>query len=97
MVCTLLVAQLPTSAHVPIKDLLAMREEIDSRLARNFIELVRQTLTDKVIPLDKGNRDFSRICMVQDKSEMNQVRGEEATSIPNKDFGPSLHTTVSLD
>ena len=61
MVCTLLIAQLPTPVQAPIKEWLATKEEIDSRQARAFVEYVRETLTERGIALDKGNMDFSSV------------------------------------
>ena len=91
IVCTILIAQLPTNVQVPVKEWLTTREEIDSRQERDFIRLVRQTLTDKGVALDKGNRDFARICMLQDESVLSQER-REATSTSSKDC---VHTQSS--
>ena len=64
MVCTLLIAQLPSPIQSGFKDWLATREEIDPKQAHAFIDNVRKILTEKGIALDKGNRNFARICKV---------------------------------
>ena len=33
--------------------------------ARDFINKVRKTLPEKGIPLDKGHRDFAKVCSVK--------------------------------
>ena len=84
MVCTLLVAQLPTTVQGSLKDWLATREEIDSKQARTFVEYVRHILTEKGIALDKGNRDFSRICQVHDEGAVDKVNEKGLVSQPSE-------------
>ena len=82
MVCTLLIAQLPTPVQAPIKEWLATKEEIDSRQARAFVEYVRKTLTERGIALDKGNRDFSRVCKVLDEGTADKVSEKGLGELP---------------
>ena len=95
MVCTLLIPQFPTPVQGYLKDWLATKEEIDSRQALAFIDYVRQTLSEKGIALDKGTRDFTRVCKVED-NEMDREKGKESESLPGDshdnftDYGKSL-------
>ena len=82
MVCTLLIAQLPTPVQAPIKEWLATKDEIVSRQARAFVEYVRKTLTERGIALDKGNRDFSRVCKVLDERTADKVSEKGLGELP---------------
>ena len=53
-----------------------------------FVEYVRQTLTERGIALDKGNRDFSRVCRVLDEGTVEKVNEKE---LPNSSADTHVH------
>ena len=83
MVCALLTAQLPAPLQGPIKDWLATRKEIGPKETRKFIDFVRQSLSEKGIPLDKGNRDFSRVCVLKEEALERQVNEKKQREAPS--------------
>ena len=64
MVCLLLTGQLPAGVQSKMKEWIAGKEEIDRRVARDFIVAVRKALAEKGVPLDRGHRDLNRLMTV---------------------------------
>ena len=66
-----------------INDWLRAKEEVTKTIARDFINQVRKVLVEKSIPLDKGNRDFGRICGVQEEVHLdnNREKADKRTSL----------------
>ena len=64
MVCLLLTGQLPAGVQSKMKEWIAEKEEIDRRVARDFIVAVRKALAEKGVPLYRGHRDLNRLMTV---------------------------------
>ena len=65
MACLVLISQMPQPAQNPLKEWIAAREDVTKPIARDFIVMVRKTLTERGITLDQGNRDLNRILEVR--------------------------------
>ena len=73
MACLALTSQLPPAVQNILKDWIATQDEITKPIARDFIVVVRKRLTEKGIPLDRGNRDLNPLL---------EVRSEECEKRP---------------
>ena len=73
-------------------------------MAREFINKVRKTLAEKGIPLDKGHRNFAKVCGVkvermslnEDGPDGSTVQSAEVIKTPNKPWNDSEPDPVNF-
>ena len=80
MACLVLVSQLPSAVQSSLKEWVAAHNEVTKPLARDFVVLVRKLLTEKGIPLDRGNRDLSRLLEVRSSKDEDLVERDRVVS-----------------
>ena len=102
--CVVLITQLPPSVQSLVNDWLAEKDDVNVTVAREFINKVRKTLAEKGIPLDKGHRDFAKVCGVKiermplndDGPDGSTVQSAEVIKTPNKPWNDSAPDPVSF-
>ena len=104
MACLVLTSQLPPAVQNPLKDWIATQDEITKPIACDFIIKVRKVLTEKGIPLDRGNRDLDRLLELRSgECEKRTTPGsvendhkEEGKHRNPKEYGNTAHRDDTL-